>query len=139
MVKLPGRWRGGNSLKLARKLPTICCDRNGEEGVAIPPVVVAHAFLAPFGRIGAEVEEDRRAQRLERLAPHVDTGRVLHHEVHLEAIVADGQQVAVVAEVEELPPLARALAGEEIALVVAVEMDLEGRVAGLCSRPAASP
>ena len=24
-VKLPGRWRGGNSLKLARKPPTICC------------------------------------------------------------------------------------------------------------------
>ena len=80
--------------------------------MAIPPVVVVHAFLAPLEGVDREVEEDRRAKRGERLAPDVDAGGFLDHEVDLQPLVAHGQQVAVVAEVEELLALAGALAGE---------------------------
>ena len=61
----------------------------------------------------------------------VDALCFLDQEVDLDSLVANGQQVAVVAEVEELFAVAGPLAGEVVGLVVAVEVDLVGSPAGL--------
>ena len=55
----------------------------------------------------------------------------LLHEHDLPAVVAQAGEVAVVGPVEELLALARARAGKHVALVVAVEVDLEGLAGGL--------
>ena len=79
-------------------------------------------------RVGAQIDEKRRAQRHQRLLPDVKALVLLLEEHDLPLIVAQAGEVAVVGPVEELLALVGP-AGEQVALVVAVEMDLEGLAA----------
>jgi hypothetical protein len=106
-------------------------NRDGDEGVAIPPVVVVHALIASLERVDGQVEENGRAQGVKRPAPDLDAFRLLDQEMNLEPLVTHGQQVAVVAEIEELFTLARSFASEVLRLVVAVEVDLVSSAASL--------
>ena len=74
----------------------------------------------------------------ERLLPDFQALVLLLEEDDLPLVVAQAGEVAVVGPVEELAALGRA-AGEEIVLVVAVEMDLEGLAAGVVAVAGASP
>ena len=67
--------------------------------------------------------------------------RFLDHEVHLVVVVPHRGQLADVGEVEDLLARAIALATtlEVVEHVVAVEVDLEGLVAGLVALQAAFP
>ena len=100
MVKEPGFCRGGNCLKVARNCPTIAWTGTARSA-ADTTIVVAQAYVATLERIDLQIEEDRRAQRRERLAPDVDAGGALDHKMDLDPLVTERQQVAVVAEVEE--------------------------------------
>src|SRR5271157_249771 len=106
-------------------------NREGDEGAAIPPVIVVYTLITPLERVDGEVEEDWRAERGEWSSPDLDPLRLLNEEVDLEPLVTHGQQVAVVAEIEELLTLAGPLASEVVGLVVAVEVDPVGPLAGL--------
>ena len=55
---------------------------------------------------------------------------LLLHEHYLLLIVAKTREVAVVSPVKELAALVGAFAGKQIALVVAIEMNLERFVSG---------
>ena len=61
------------------------------------------------------------------LPPDLDALCLLDHEVDFDSVVADGQQIAVIAEIEELLALARPFTGQVVALVVAVEMHFVGQ------------
>ena len=137
IVKLAAFCRGGNSSNVARN----CVDdgRRGEDEVGVvehPVVVGVRGDVGALERVGAQVEELRHAQRDERLGP--DLQRPLHpllHEDDLPVVEPQREHVAVVGEVDE--PLPRALvdlAGQVRQQVVAVDVDLEGRVADSCAR-----
>src|SRR5262249_2652407 len=83
-------------------------------------------------RIGPQVEELRKPQGSERFLPYQQGSLgALFSKNKLPVVVAQTDQVGVVIEVVEL--LARTLlrlASQEWQRVVAVEMHLEGRVAG---------
>ena len=128
--------------------------RDEHEGVLDEPShVVARLVLGPLERVGAQVEQHRQAQLHHRLRPDIEALRLLLQEHRLPLVVAQAGQVAVVGPVEELAALVRALAGEQVALVVAVEVNLEGLAGGLVAlqelvldrpvrrprRPASSP
>src|SRR5262245_17395438 len=94
----------------------------------------------------AQVHPRFEGEPLERILPDVDDhgpgrrlaiglGDIPFHqaEVDLPVHVADGGQVAASVEVEDFLALAGPLAGQQIGLVVAVEMDLEGPVAHLAA------
>ena len=87
-------------------------------------------MLAALERIGAQVEQHGQAQRHQRLRPHFEAMGILHHERRLPLLITQAGQVAVVGPVEELAALVRASAGEQIALVVAVEVNPEGLAGG---------
>ena len=106
-------------------------DRHGKERAAIPPVIVANAFLTTLERIDLEVEEDRGAQGGKGAAPDVDAGCFLDHEVDLQTLVAQGKEVAVITEIEEFVTITLwTLPGKVVELIVAVEMNFEGLVPG---------
>ena len=108
--------------------------RDQHEGVLDePPHVVAGLVLGPLERIGAQVEQRRQAQLDHRLRPDIEAVRLLLQEHRLPLLVAKPGEVAVVGPVEELAALVRALAGEQITLVVAVEVNLEVLAGGVCS------
>src|ERR1700730_937338 len=96
-----------------------------------PSDVIAGLLLRPLERVGAQVEQLWRAQRDQRLHPDLQAVCVLLHEHGLVLVIAQPGEVAVVGPIEELAALARALAGKEVALIVAVEVHLEARAAGL--------
>ena len=104
-----------------------------------PPDIVAGLVLATLERIGSKVEQLWHPQLDQRLRPHLKPMRLLFHEHSLPLVVAKTGKVAVVGPVEELAALVGALAGEKIALVIAVEVDLEGLAAGIVARSAACP
>src|SRR5438132_7165886 len=100
--------------------------RNQDEQVLDEPfVVVARLLIRTLERVGTQVEQLGRAQRDQGLHPNLQPMRLLLHEHCLVLVVAQPGEVAVVGPVEELATLVRALAGEELALVVAVEVHLE--------------
>src|SRR6516164_3516899 len=96
-----------------------------------PSDVIASLIHAALERIGAQVDELGHAQLLQRLGPDVETLRSLLHEHRLPLLVAEPGEVAVVGPVEEFATLVRPLAGKNVALVVAVEVDPEGLAGGL--------
>jgi hypothetical protein len=53
--------------------------------------------------------------------------RLLLHEHHFVLVVMQSGEVAIVGPVKELVARVGALGGEQVALVVAVKVDLEGR------------
>ena len=57
--------------------------------------------------------------------------RLLLHEDHFVLIIAQAGEVAVVSPVKELVTLIGTLGGQELALVIAIEMDLEGLAASV--------
>ncbi len=130
--KLPGRCRGGNCLEALQMLAD---DRlRGDEHERMldePAHVIAGFVLGPFERIGSQVEQLRQAKLHHRLRPDSQAVRLLLQEHRLPLIVAKAREVAVIGPVEEFAALVRALAGEEVALVVAVEMNLEVLAGGV--------
>ena len=88
-----------------------------------PPHVVARFLLRPFKRVGAEVEQSRQSKRHHRLHPYIQPVSLLFHEHRLPLLV-------IVGPVEEFTPLVGAFVGEKLALVIAVEMHLEGLTGG---------
>src|SRR5262249_47906997 len=92
-----------------------------------PPLGVFSSLeLGPLERISAQVDQLRQAKRYEWVLPHVETNRALFQKQNLPAVVAQGCKVAVVGPVEILLALTWAGAGQQITLVITVEMDLEG-------------
>ena len=73
----------------------------------------------------------------ERLLPHAQALVLLLEEDDLPLVVAQAGEIAVVGPVEELAPLVVA-AGEQVVLIVAVEMDLEGLAGGVVALRAVS-
>ena len=130
-LKLPTFWLGGNSLNDGEELPDVLLRRHEEEHAIDPPVVVVHAMVGRFERIGAEVVDLGHAQGRVWLLPAIEAFAALLLEDDLVLLVAQRGQVAVVAEVEELLARAGRLAGERVGEVVAVEVHLEGLVADL--------
>ena len=122
MVKAAGLLPRGKLRERREELPYYRLDWHSEKRPFIPPTVVAEADVATLERIDLQIEEDRRAQRRERLAPDVDPGRALDGKMDLDPLVTERQQVAVVAEVEEFLAGRGALAGEHCGLVIAVHM-----------------
>ena len=59
---------------------------------------------------------------------------LLFHEYSLPLLVAKAGKIAVVGPVEEFAALVGALAGEKVALVVAVEVDLEVLAGGIVAQ-----
>ena len=102
-----------------------------------PPDVIAGLVHAALERIGPQVDELRHAQLLQWLRPDIETMRPLLHEHRLPLLVAEPGEVAVIGPVEEFAALVRSLAGKDVALVVAVEVDLEGLASGLIAPAAA--
>jgi len=96
-----------------------------------PPHVVARLVLAPLERIGTQVEQPGHAELHQRLGPDIEAVRPLFQEHRLPLLVTKAGEVAVVGPVEELAALVLALAREQIALVVAVEMNFEGLPGGI--------
>jgi hypothetical protein len=89
-------------------------------------VVVRRPVHRVLVRVGLEVAHHRCAQDRQRFDPDRHADRILSGVGELEAVVAEGHQVAVVAEVEELVAGAfGGFAGEVVELVEAVEVDLE--------------
>ena len=130
--KLPGFCRGGKSRKVASSCPTNSLGRQQHEQVLDEPAVVAAGLvLGALERVGANVEDLRGAQRHQRLHPDLEPVRLLLHEHRLVLVVAQAGKIAVVGPIEERPPRVLGLrVGEGGALVEAVDVDAEGRVAG---------
>ena len=96
------------------------------EGMLDEPLdVVAGFMLRPFERVGSEVEKRWQAQLDHWLRPDVEPMSLLFQEDGLPLVIAQPGQVAVVGPVEEFAALIGTLAGEKIALVVAIEVDFE--------------
>src|SRR6185436_17368817 len=105
-----------------------------DEGVVEPPIVVrVRRHVRPFEWVGQEIEKFWKPQGRGRLTPDLQRSRdALFLEDELPVVVAQADQLGVVVEVEEL--LARTLlrlAGQERQQILAVEMDLEVRIADL--------
>ena len=100
--------------------------RNDHERMLNEPThVVACLVLGPLERIRAQVEQHRQTQLDERLLPDIEAFGLLLQEHRLPLLVAKAGKIAVVGPVEELAALVRTLAGEQVALVVAIEMNPE--------------
>jgi hypothetical protein len=101
--------------------------RDDQEGVLDAPVVVVSGVaLGPLEGVGPQVHELREAQRHRRVLPHVETYGALLQEQELPLLIAQGGELAVIGPVEKFLALAWTGAGQQIALVVAVEVNLEG-------------
>ena len=90
-----------------------------------PSHVVTRLVLGPLERIRAQVKQHREAQLNERLLPDIEAFGLLLQEDRLPLFVAKTGQIAVIGPVEKLAALVGALAGEQLALVVAVEVNVE--------------
>src|SRR5215475_9444176 len=97
--------------------------RDEREGAFNPPLGVFSGLgLCPLERIGAQIKQLRQAKRDQRVLPHIETDRALLQEQDLPAVNAQGGKVAVIGPVEKLLALAWSGAGQQITLVVAVEV-----------------
>ena len=117
--------RGGYSANVERNCADIGLRRHQHEGAVEHPVVVGvRRAVAALVGVAAQVEDERHAQRRQRLHPGAEGGPfLLLEEGDLPVAIAQRHQVAVVGEVEDL--VARALvglAGQHRQDVVAVEM-----------------
>ena len=108
---------------------------NQHKGVLDEPLdVVAGFMLGPLERVGSEVEQRRQPKLNHRLRPDVEPVGLLFQEDGLPLVVAKTGKVAVVGPVEEFAALVGALAGEKVALIVAVEVNLEVLAGGIIAR-----
>ena len=116
-------------------LPHDCLSRNEHKGMLDEPsYVVAGLMLRPLKGIGSQVEQHGQPELNHRLLPDAKSFGFLFHEYGLPLLVAKAGKVAVIRPVEELTALVRTLAAQQVALVVAVEMNLEilaGRIVAL--------
>ena len=103
MVKVFGLCIGGKLVEGFRELRRARLRRIDEIGVVQEPVVVrVRGDVRELVRIGAQVEQLRHPQSRERLGPDLHGSlAALLHEHQLPVVVAHGEHVAVVAEVEE--------------------------------------
>ena len=105
--------------------------RNQDEQVLDEPsVVIAGLLFGTLERVGAQIEQLWRAQLDQGLHPDLEAMRRLFHEHGLVLVVAQSGEVAVIGPVEEFVALVGTLAGQQVALVIAVEVHFEGLVAG---------
>ena len=95
-----------------------------------PPYVVAGLDFRPLEWVGDAVEQLGCAQGHEWLHPDLQAMRRLFHENHFILIVAQPSQVAIIGPVEELAALVRTVAGQQIALLVAIQVHFVNLVAG---------
>ena len=65
------------------------------------------------------------------LRPDIEPMRLLLEEDRLPLVVAQAGEVAVVGPIEELAACVLTLAGQQVALIIAVEMNLEGLAGGI--------
>src|SRR5215470_9737346 len=96
-----------------------------------PSYVIACLMLRPLERIGAQVEQQGHPQLYQRLRPDVEAMRPLFHEYGLPLLVTKAGEVAVIGPIEELAAFVRALAAEQITLVVTVEVNPEILAGGI--------
>jgi hypothetical protein len=119
---LPGFCRGGNSWKVAHDR----LRRNQDKHVLDEPFdVITRLLFGALERVRAQVEQLWRAQRDQWLHPHFQIVRRLFHKHRLILIVTQSAEIAIVGR----PALVRALAGEQIALIVNGKMHLEALAA----------
>ena len=126
-----GFCRMGNSLKLCSHCADESLRRNLDKGAVCHPLIVEDQLVAALERIGAEFEQFRHAQIGEVVLPNADALMVLLFKNDLPVVNSNGNQLAVVVPVEELPARVLRFSFEERHKVVAVEVDLEGLVADL--------
>src|ERR1700730_400972 len=98
---------------------------NYERMLDEPSHVVARLVLRPLERIRAQIEQHRKTQLYHRLLPDIEAFGLLFQEHRLPLFVAKAGKVAIVGPIEELAALVRTLAREQIALVVAVQVNRE--------------
>ena len=115
MLKLPVFWLGGNSLNVARNCADDGLRRHEDKRVADQPVPIrVRRDVGPFVGVHPQIEDLRQPQLSERFGPnpHRALG-ALFGKNKLPVVVAQGHQVALVAEVEELlARIFRGLAGQ---------------------------
>src|ERR1700730_6919993 len=102
-----------------------------ERTFEFPFAVLDRGVIGQLERVGAEVEELRDAQAHQRVLPDIRAVRPLLQEYDLPAIIVQAGEISVVGPVKIFLALAGAGAGQEIALVVAVEVNLEGLACSL--------
>src|SRR3954447_3787101 len=78
--------------------------RQKEDPVDKPALIIAGFVLRSLERVFTQVEQQRHAQRYQRLAPDVEALGPLFHEDRLPAVVSQAGEVAVVGPVEKLSP-----------------------------------
>src|SRR5208282_5866571 len=124
--KLPGFCRGGNSWKDWMCCATIACAGTKTKRCSMNHLsLIAGLLFRTLERVGTQIEQLGRAQLNQWLHPNLQAVRLLLQEHRLVLVVAEPGEVAIVGPVEELAALVGPLAGEEVALVVAVEVHLE--------------
>ena len=129
--KQPGLWRGGNCSKLSR-----CCATRPAPGRARRRARRTIARSRPPRAAPRSNGSERRSNSMGRRSCTSGSGQTskpcarCSRKTSLPLLVAKTGQVAVVGPVEELAALVRALPREQVALVVAVEVDLEGLAGG---------
>src|SRR4051812_2559777 len=87
--------------------------------------VVAGLVIGSLERIRTKIEELGRAKRKHGLHPDTEPVRLLFHENGFVLIVAEPGEIAVIGPIEEFATFAGAFAVEEVALIIAVEVDFE--------------
>src|SRR5688572_27601168 len=91
-----------------------------------PSGIIASVRHRSLEGVGLDIDKLREAQRDERVLPHRKTLSALLEEDQLPAVITQTGQIAVIGPVKKLLALAGAGTGQDVALVVAVEVDLEG-------------
>ena len=116
-------------------LPDDRLRRDEHEGMLDePPDVVAGFMLRPLERIGSEVEKRWQAQLDHWLRPDIEPMGLLFQENGLPLVITKTGQVAVVGPVEEFAALVGPFAGEKVALIVTVEVNLEVLASSIVAR-----
>ena len=90
-------------LEGGQELPDVLLRRHEHEGALDAPASIVHAVMVrTLEGVRAQVEELREAQRHHRILPDLEAMGPLLHEDDLPLVVAEGHELAVVIEVEEL-------------------------------------
>ena len=91
-----------------------------------PAHIISCLMLSPLQWIGAQIEQPWQPELHQRLGPDIEAFGPLLEEDGFPLIVAQAGQAATIGPVEELMALVRTLPRQKIALIVTVEMNLEG-------------
>src|SRR3954454_18541255 len=90
-----------------------------------PPDIVAGFMLSTLEGIGAQVEQHGEAELNHRLLPDAETFSLLLEKDGLPLLEPKPGEVAVIGPVEKFPTFVGTLSCQEVALIIAVKMNLE--------------